>query len=170
MLGTRTEGAAGLSDSSNTYFASAGLGANLSEKLKFVATASIGRTQVNGSDASFFSDVEDMTSESFGAGLVYDLDKKQKLGLSISQPIRVTSAGASIYSATSQNADGSLNFVTQQVNLAPSAREVNLEAYYNFAGEDDLTFDAGVVHRINPNHSDVLPDETLGLVKVNYTW
>lgn len=151
LLGAEMEGGFEVTQT-ETAFAGASVSYDLAKNLKAVAAYDIGVSAV-AADDSVFSDFGTVLSDSFSFGLFGKggFQEKDQYGLIVSQPLRVFSSEAEMELAQSRNSDGSLNYSTEGVDLAPEDRELRLQGFYAAAmGEGTLSL-AGLV-RFNPGH------------------
>jgi hypothetical protein len=135
-----------------TAFIGATVTYNLAHGLTAVAAYDIGLSAVTADD-SLFSDFAAVVSDSFSLGLLGKgaFQERDQYGLVVSQPMRVASSEAEMMLPQARNADGSLNYSTEEVDLAPEDRELRIQGFYSAGmGEGELTF--GGLMRLNPGH------------------
>lgn len=169
FLGSRTEGAFDLDSGTQTSFAGVNGLYRLTPRWNLVGSyyRGISAPQVN--SRSLFDDISEVQTESFSVGMLgYGvLREGDTLGLLGNQPLRVTGGEASLSLATGRSRDGWLYKQVHEVNLAPSGRELNLEAFYhvNLPGSGTQLM-SSMMYRNEPGHIADAPDEGLFLLQV----
>ena len=166
FLGGETAGAFGETEASSS-FVNAAIIAPIDEGLRLFGSYTNGRSAISGSGSSIVGDWSDVRTESFGVGLLADdvAEEGDHLSLMVGQPIRVQNAKAALTLPTGRTEDGRVLSERRTVDLAPDAREISLEATYQFAlGDEDTSIAAGTFARFNPDHDgDAAPDLGIGL-------
>ncbi|MEM6491607.1 MAG: hypothetical protein AAF684_06895, partial [Pseudomonadota bacterium] len=150
VLGGETSGALAMEDGAPTQFVGVSAQVGLTDSVSLVGAYHAGVTFARPADGSLYSDIDPILSDSFSAGVRYDDDGRWGL-LSVSQPLRVAAGQASLDTPSEQRADGSLVYERQTVDLAPNAREIDLQ----LSGGAKTTwggFTLGAAARFNPNH------------------
>ncbi|MET0154629.1 MAG: S8 family serine peptidase [Rickettsiales bacterium] len=169
MLGSRYSGAFALDKNTPTDYASFGGNFKATDKLTLSANYNVGMSRANLASAGLMQDIGAVVSDSFSLGAQYEGVTKEgndRLGFNVSQPLRVRSGSASLRLPEGVNADGTVNYRRENVDLAPSGQETDLEAYYakafpHYNGE--LAFGAGV--RLQPDHDASKDADAMALVK-----
>ena len=168
MLNGRPGGAFSVEPGASTSFASAGMTYNVNKKLSFSAEYHIGVTNAKGARNSLVSDIDAVVSDAFSAAATYEgiLNKNDRAAFTVSQPLRIRSGGMGYRLPDSVSADGAIRYTRQRAGLAPSAREINLEGYYQVqnAGEESALSVGGGV-KLNAGHSEDSAPEGLMMLK-----
>ena len=110
-----------------------------------------------------------MRSESFSLGMLGSDVFREGDGFGIlgNQPLRVTGGDATLSLATGRSTSGVLYMQDYDVNLAPTGRELNLEAFYHFSLADSHTqLMSSMMYRSEPGHVENAPDEGLFLLQL----
>lgn len=121
---------------------------------------------------SMLGDLGTVYADSWSMGLIRRnvLDVGDRLGLMLGQPFRVTSAQGTLDVPVSRDFDGNVIRSSEQVNLEPSGREIDLELAYARELGDATSLDTHVFLRREPGH-DANAEPDLGLVaRVNWHW
>jgi hypothetical protein len=164
-LGGSSEGAFGETGASSS-FVSAGVIAPIGDDLRLFGSYTSGRSSLSSVGGGLLDDWSNVRTESFGLGLLADdlAEDGDHLSLMVGQPVRVQQANAKLTLPTGRTEEGSVLSESRTVNLAPDAREISLEATYQFAlDDDDASLAAGTFVRFNPDHDDQAePDVGLG--------
>ncbi|MDH3663204.1 MAG: hypothetical protein OEU92_24825 [Alphaproteobacteria bacterium] len=150
----------------SSSFVTAGVVAPIGDDLRLFGSYTSGRSSLSVGDSGLIGDWSDVRTESFGVGLLADdvAEVGDHLSLMIGQPVRVQDAKATLTLPTSRSEDGRVLSESRTVDLAPDAREISLEATYQFAlDDDDVSLAAGTFARINPDHErNAEPDLGIG--------
>ena len=166
FLGGASAGAFGKTEASSS-FVSAAVVAPIGDELRLFGSYTSGRSSLSSAGSGLLGDWSDVRTESFGIGLLADdvAEDGDHLSLMVGQPVRVQKADAKLTLPTGRTEDGRVLSERQTVDLAPDAREISLEATYQFALDDgDKSLAAGTFARFNPDHDgDADPDLGIGL-------
>lgn len=155
LLGSEAGGAFGI-DRATTYHTGVSARYGLMKDVHLFANYHVGLTNVEASSASLFSGFGDVGTNAFSLGAsAHNLHRKSDtLGIVFSQPLRVTKGSASMLLPVGIQSSGSLLYTNQTLNLAPTARELDLGAYYTLPLDDASTFSFDTLLRTNPDNSD----------------
>jgi hypothetical protein len=121
---------------------------------------------------SMLGDLGTVHADSWSVGLIRRnvLDDGDRLGLMLGQPFRVTSAEGTLDVPVSRDFNGNVIRSSEQVNLAPSGREIDLELAYARELGDATSLGTHVFVRNEPGH-DASAEPDLGLVaRVSWRW
>lgn len=169
FLGSRSEGAFDLDSGTQTSFAGVNAVYHMTDRWSLVGSYYTGVSSPQLDGTSLFEDVSDVQTQSFsvgmmGEGVFYEGDT---FGLVGNQPLRVTDGEASMSLATGRSSSGMLYNQRHDINLAPSGRELNLEAFYHFSLPDSQTqLMSALMYRNEPGHIENAPDEGLLLLQL----
>lgn len=169
FLGTRSEGAFDLDSGTQTSFAGFNSAYAVSPKWSLVGSYYRGISSPNLDGNSLFDDISDVQSESFSLGMLgRDLWREgDSFGLLGNQPLRVINGDASMSLATGRSRSGTVYAQSYDVNLAPTGRELNLEAFYQFALPDTATqLMSSMMYRNEPGHIAEAADEGVFLLQM----
>lgn len=173
FLGSRSEGAFDLESGTHTSFAGLNGAFELTPTWSFVGSYYRGISSPRLSGNSLFNSISDVQTESFSLGMVGKdvLRKGDGFGILGNQPMRVVDGQASLSLATGRSQSGLLYSQNYDVNLAPSGRELNMEAFYHFNLPDTQTkLMSAMMYRSEPGHIENAPDEGLFLLQVQQSF
>jgi len=153
MLGSETSGAFAI-DNSSTYHSGISGKYALAENVSLIANYNLGLTQVSASSDSIFTNFNNITTNSFAAGVEFANVKNDGdvFGFAASQPLRVASGSAGLTLPVDVASDGSVLYQNRNLNLSPSGREFDVESYYNVKFSRDAEFSLNGILRFNPNN------------------
>lgn len=153
FLGGDNNGAFALGESTTSF---AGLSARLpvAAKTEIVGSFFLGSTQVDAPSASLLGDMSGVMSDAFSIGLIQHdtLVDGDRFGLLINQPLRVASGSANLRLPGGVASDYSVSYSNVNANLAPSGREIDLEAFYRAPLDAKTDVNASLMYRHQPNH------------------
>lgn len=135
----------------------------------FFGSYTIGFTGARlGNSISLLEDVSDIRSDTFTFGLTYNnIKNKKEFGFQISQPLRISDG--SITLRLPQGRDNEKNeaiFNTYNINLKPSGREIDVEAYYKANLTKTIESKAGLLYIKDKNHSSDAKPEVITLLNL----
>ena len=154
MLGSISSGISKLADSTSTTFVGVSAKFDLGGGLNAFGGFEMGQSKVQSAHNSIVENVSDINSQSFRAGMTKTgvVGQSDTFGFVVSEPLRVNSATAGLNIANSQNADGSINFVSSSQDISASAHELDMQAFYTTDVSTDSKFAAGLLFRSNAGH------------------
>ena len=154
MLGSISTGISKLADSTSTTFVGVSAKFDLGGGLNAFGGFEMGQSKVQSAQNSIVQNMSDINSQSFRAGMTKTgvVGKSDTFGFVVSEPLRVNSATANLNIANSQNADGSINFVSSSQDISASAHELDLQAFYTTDVSTESKFAAGLLFRSNAGH------------------
>lgn len=154
MLGSISTGVSKLADATHTSFAGISAKFDLGGGLNAFGGFEMGWSKVQSAHNSIVENVSDIQSQSFRAGLTKTgvVGKADTFGFVVSEPLRVNSATASLNVANSQNADGSINYVSSSSDISATSHELDMQAFYTTEVSKDSHFAAGLLFRSNAGH------------------
>jgi subtilisin family serine protease len=166
VLGMTGTGALGLGTRSNTTFVTLAASMPVATKTTFSAMATMGRTAgFDNASASMIDGVSASRSAAWSLGLARQdiLRDGDKLGLTLSMPLRTTSGTMQMTTAVSQSQeDGALQYATQSVSLRPTGMERDMELAYSTPMRSGGQLSALVQAKFQPGHDAQAPTQ-LGL-------
>jgi hypothetical protein len=155
VLGMNGVGALGIKDSS-TYYVGIKTALNLTDNISIMAAYYRGYTQ--GADASLLS-VSDLQTESFMLAGEYKLNKKDKIGLSLSSPLSVVKGNASFNYATGRDSYSDTIYMNKlTASLKPEAKEYDVGLYYLGEPKEDVNLTGKIEARFNADGEKGLTD------------
>lgn len=156
MLGASGTGAMALGGDSRTNFVTLAGSHNLASNTTISGMMSFGKSEdYTNAKASLVDGISGVTSAAWSLGLAQSNVWKagDALGFSVSMPLRTMSGNAFVTSAVSQNQeDGSLNYATQALGLAPSGMERNIEMSYARPMSKTAKLTAMAQMKLEPGH------------------
>lgn len=153
-LGSNSDGALSFGAGSSTTFVGASAAIDLAKGLTLAATYQAGMTSIKDADNSIIGDFQGLRSDSFAVALTAQdvAQKNDRLTLAISQPVRINDGDARLNVATGVDASGNVIYNSQRVGLTPSGRQLDLQAGYSFAINENETLAFSTVGTLNPGH------------------
>ena len=135
LLGLTGVGALAIGGSARTNFVTLSGSLPLSAKAVLSAMASTGRTGgYDNQSASLIDGTTAVSSVAWSLGLAQKdvFHNGDRFGLTLAMPLRAMSGSMNVTTATSQSqVDGSLQYTTQSISLAPTGHELKLELAYS---------------------------------------
>ncbi len=138
----------------------------LSNKVEFIAQYSKGRTKVNPLKDSVVSSVSTIDTKGYSMSVVANTDSGT-LFATFKRPMKVTQGNMTLTSANGLNADDSISFINQDINLSPSASEENMTLGY-LSDYNNNTFVLLLNHKNNTNHDVLAKSEQQIMLKMSY--
>lgn len=120
-----------------------------------------------GSNMSLVSSVDRLATSRFSAGIIGAdvLTRGDRLGIRVSQPLRVESGGLNLSVPVGYDViDGIARLEDRRASLAPSGREIALEAAYRRRLFDFGMLEASLFRRSNPGHTAGADSDTGGVI------
>ncbi len=170
VLGANSQGAFALSGYTPTAFAGISGAVHVSDDVRLVASAHAGLTRASIAGDSLFSDVSTITTNAFSIGLMGEnlFRDRDRFGLLVNQPLRVTGGNAVLDLTSGRDSDGNLLHETITAGLAPRGQEIDLEMTYGIDIGDDTTVTASALLRTEPGHIDDARPEGIGLLRLQH--
>jgi hypothetical protein len=171
FLGATTSGAFGNTGDTPTEFAGVDGSLHILPRLSLIGSYHMGWSSPDAS-GGLVTGYGAVRTESFSVGLAADSVARSgdRAGLTLSQPMRVSSGSARLTVPFALDLDG--NVMTRNVTapLAADGRELDLQGFYATTLKDGLKVDAGIVARFEPDSQRNAPTETIALVKLRQTF
>jgi outer membrane receptor for Fe3+-dicitrate len=169
FLGSRSEGAFDLESGTQTSFAGVNTAYRMTPHWSLVGSYYRGISNPQVDSNSLFNDISDVQTESFSVGMMGQdiVHEGDSLGILGNQPLRVTGGEASLSLASGRSRSGLLYKQDYEVNLAPTGRELNMEAFYHFnLPQTQTQLMSSLMYRTEPGHIEAAPDEGLFLLQL----
>ncbi len=166
VLGLHGDGAFALGNGTTTWFGGLTGQWRVAPKTQLVASFYAGMSEAQTAGNSLVQDIGRVTTTSWRVGLTQNgmLQENDKLRLIVSQPLRAESGGLNVNLPQYRLRDGTM--IRQNVNysLAPSGREVDVEAGYSFNLADKSKLDFATMYRHDAGHV-AGKNEVIGLTR-----
>ncbi len=131
LLGGSNGGAFGVDRTNTTAVGITGQ-YRLSDSLALVGNYTEGYSRVDDEQNSLLHNFSGIRSHAFGLGLLANdlFDRGDRLGFSVSQPLRVTAGEVDMTVPYARDIPGNIYANTDRLDLTPSGSELDVEAYY----------------------------------------
>lgn len=168
LLGSNASGAFAFDDGAASHLSTARLGYRPIVDLELFAQATVGFSQMS-DDTGLLRDWSAVRSDAFALGVIAaDVAAEgDRVGLVVGQPLRVSSASATLDMPVARTTGGQVQRVQEQVGLTPSGRELRVELAYQRTLAEQDTLGTWLMLQHEPGH-DATADPALG-VGVRYT-
>jgi len=162
LLGSEAGGAFAI-DKAITYYTGVSGKYALAENVALIANYNLGVTKVAASGNSFITGVDNIVTNAFAVGseTYHVADKGDTLGFLVSQPLRVIQGGAALTLPVAVDNGGNMLYENNNLNLAPTGRELDFESYYNLKSDDNSNLGVDVMFRLEPNNTPGGNDATI---------
>ena len=154
-LASNGDGALAFGSDSRTTFVGLNATVPLMQGLALGATYQMGFTQITSSQGSLISDFRGVSSDKFAVALMADdvAKKGDRLTLSVSQPIRVSSGNADLTVPVGVDHNGSVINASQRVGLTPTGRQIDMGIGYAFNLGKEQQLGISTVSTLNPGQN-----------------
>jgi subtilisin family serine protease len=171
LLGLQGTGAFELGHGATTWFAGIAGRWQVASKTQLLASAYGGMTESSAANNSLVSDIGRVTTSSWRIGLTQAdvLQDDDHLRLNIAQPLRAESGAMQLNLPQYRLRDGTVIQQGVEYSLAPSGREIDLEAGYSFAVDNTTKLDFAAMFRRDAGHV-AGKNEAVGLTRVNHNF
>ena len=162
LLGSEASGAFAIGHASTYYTGISGSFA-LTKDIALLANYHMGLTHVTADSSSLVNGFNTIATNAFAVGAEWSNFRQDndKLGLVMSQPLRVTQGAAALSLPVDVASNGDIYYTNNALNLAPSGREMDFETYYTFKNDANSNFGLDAVLRLEPNNRPGTNDATL---------
>ena len=170
VLGGASAGVFGV-ENSTTYALNFAGKIKLGKRFSLVSNYGIGHTSVDASSDSLLADFSTLRSNWYGLGVIGNsvFRKRDQMGISFAQPLKIQSGSVDYSIPTSRLANGDIGFDTERINLGETnATERNIEAYYRTVVSDRFELGAFAQYRSNPNHISDNGDDAIVMATIKY--
>jgi len=142
------------------------------ERLLVAASYGVGFTHVDAGDASLFTDVSGLRSRTWGAGVIAAnvFDASDRVGLSISQPMRIVSGQARLSVPYARDVRGTVWFRNEDVALDAPGTELDLEVSYHRALGRHGALAAWMQYRRHPDHDPAASPATTAFTALRWNF
>lgn len=153
-LDSASAGALAFGSGSTTNFVTISAALDLAAGLTLSASYQTGLTSIDATENSVIGDFRGLQSDSFAVALTADdvAQKNDSLTLAVSQPVRVNSGSAALNVATGVDAAGNVLYTSERASLTPSGRQIDIQAGYSLALNENETLGLSTVGTLNPGH------------------
>lgn len=154
FLGSISAGAATLSRKTTTGFIAASARAELARGLTGFAGFEFGLSSAAVDDNSIVKSITGVASQAYRIGIIKRglVHSTDHFGLVLSGPLTVTSGSAALELPTARDTEGRITTTRANLTLAPSAQEIDVQAFYATPIADRGSFNGGVLFRENAGH------------------
>lgn len=167
LLETGGDGGFGLDGSATTDFVSAFGVVPLTDSIDVFGSYTTGQSDAASLSTDLIAGFDGVRSESMGLGIAASdlIADRDRITLSLTQPLRVTEGTATVTAPQSRALDdGAVTFAQETVGLSPSGRETDAELTYRFNLGPSEQIDFSFVTRFEPDHvQDASPEFSAGL-------
>ncbi|MEE8294584.1 MAG: carbohydrate porin, partial [Sphingomonadales bacterium] len=129
-----------------------------------------GWTTIENALQSFVTDTNTFRTSSFSAALTKKnlFRKNDRIGIAIYQPLRIESGQISLNLPTGRDyAADQILFTSETGTLAPSSRQLDIEASYRIYGQKGYIFEVNFIHQFNPGHTVSLAHANAFLLRIS---
>jgi hypothetical protein len=162
VLGSAGEGAFAFGNAADTAFTGLTFDARLGWGFSAFGGAEIGRTSVDAADGSLVTGLSGVTTTALNLGIAKErvFGDDDRLGLVLSQPLRVAGGRARLTLPTSRELDGTVHFTETSQEIAADGREIDLQLGYTVpVGERASVTAAGLLRMQPDNIRDAEPEQ-----------
>ena len=161
FLNSTSSGVFSTGDMSNTNFTGIKYKKNISKDLTFVGSGFAGYTYIDKAANSYIDDSSPLLTSSFTLGIAKSnfLNEKQTIGFFINQPQRVEKGTMNLRLPTSSDRDRTVTYSNLNVDLEPSARQMNIDIIFNKSITEMSNLSANITHVKNGDHTKSSSDQ-----------
>ena len=162
MLGGSAGSLFGITDSSNTIFVSLKNATKLTKDTWLATSFNNGVTLKNGSQNSLVSSTSNINSQSWSVGLLSDniIQKNDRIGFAVSQPLTVTSGNMNLDLPIGLDYDsGVMKFQSRSISMASNSSERDLELSYRMPTSESANLAFSALYRMNPENNEMNADQ-----------
>jgi hypothetical protein len=162
MLGGSAGSLFGITESSNTMFMSLKNATKLTKDTWLATSFNNGVTLKNGSQNSLVSSTSNINSQSWSVGLLSDniIQKNDRIGFAVSQPLSVTSGSMNLDLPIGLDYDsGTMKFQSRSISMASTSSERDFELSYRMPTSESANLAFSGLYRMNPENNAMNPDQ-----------
>ena len=162
MLGGSAGSLFGITESSNTMFMSLKNATKLTKDTWLATSFNNGVTLKNGSQNSLVSSTSNINSQSWSVGLLSDniIQKNDRIGFAVSQPLSVTSGNMNLDLPIGLDYDsGTMKYQSRSISMASTSSERDLELSYRMPTSESANLAFSALYRMNPENNAMNPDQ-----------
>lgn len=167
FLGTETAGAFDMGRTSTSYGGVSGSVA-LSGQTELVGSYFFGMSQIDSMAGSLVTGFSGVTSDAFTLGVVHHnmAFEGDRVGLMVNQPLRVSGGSANLRLPSGVDRSYAVSYDSVSAGLAPTGREIDLEAFYAAPLDEATKLNASLMYRHQPDHVATADDEAQMMLRV----
>lgn len=171
LLGTKFTGSFEMDGGADTYFTGVDVSYDVAPNWNIFGSYTFGNTQVKPSSRSAFTDISDLTSDSFNiAATRSELLGHDSLTVAVGQPTRVRSGTATGVTQSVDHTTGDVSVASFQQSLVPTGRNLQFQAAYQKELSDDIDMNVALEYETNPYQQADADAEVSGIAKMIYKW
>jgi hypothetical protein len=162
MLGGSAGSLFGITESSNTMFMSLKNATKLTKDTWLATSFNNGVTLKNGSQNSLVSSTSNINSQSWSVGLLSDnmIQKNDRIGFAVSQPLTVTSGSMNLDLPVGLDYEsGMMKFQNRSISMASTSSERDFELSYRMPTSDSANLALSALYRMNPENNAMNADQ-----------
>jgi hypothetical protein len=162
MLGGSAGSLFGITESSNTMFMSLKNATKLSKDTWFAASINNGITLKNGNQNSLVSSTSNINSQSWSLGLLSEnvIQKNDRIGFAVSQPLTVTSGSMNLDLPVGLDYDsGIMKYQSRSISMASTSTERDFEMSYRMPTSENANLAISALYRMNPESNAMNTDQ-----------
>lgn len=169
VLGTKFSGSFEMDNGADTYFTGVDVSYDIAPNWNIFGSYTFGNTQASPSARSAFSNISNLTSDSFSiAATRSDLLGNDSLTMAVGQPTRVRSGTATGLTQSVDPTSGAVSTASFQQSLVPTGRNLQFQAAYQKDVNDAIGFNFALEYETNPYQAADAEPEASGLAKMIY--
>jgi hypothetical protein len=164
LLQSAGAGALSFGESAHTRFVGWFGSMPLSDTTEIAGHYMAGFTEASDAPGSVLRDFSAIRSEAFGVGLFTRavLAGADRVGLIVSQPLRVVQGSARLDVPVARTLDGDVVRAAERIELGPSGREIDAEVEYRILFDTSESLTLNVMLQLEPEHVDTADPAVLG--------
>ena len=162
MLGGSAGSLFGITESSNTMFLSLKNATKLTKDTWLATSFNNGVTLKNGSQNSLVSSTSNINSQSWSVGLLSDniIQKNDRIGFAVSQPLSVTSGNMNLDLPIGLDYDsGAMKFQSRSISMASTSSERDFELSYRMPTSESANLAFSALYKMNPENNAMNADQ-----------
>lgn len=171
FLGSESEGAFDMGRTTTSYGGFSG-SLNLTDKTEVVGSYFFGMSQIDPVAGSLVTGFDTVSSDAFTLGVIqHDLAVSgDRAGLLVNQPLRVSSGSATLRLPSGVDRSYQVSYDAVTAGLAPTGREIDLEAFYAAPLSEQTKLNASLMYRHQPDHVATADGEGQVMVHVEHNY
>ena len=171
VLGLRGDGAFALGEGTTTWFGGVSAHLQVAEDTQIDASLFGGITRAAANDASLIQEIDGIRSTSWRVGISRSnlWNRDDRVRLNVVQPLRAESGALHVNLPQYRLRDGAMVSQNARYNLAPSGRELDLEAGYHVPLGAATQIDFATLYRHDAGHV-AGSNEAVGVTRFNHSF
>jgi hypothetical protein len=172
FLGGEAQEAFAFGGEVGSFFTGVSAALELRPMLWAAGSFNLGFTPQQQNPESVIAAISDTASYSWSLGLVASdwLRRDDRIGVSLTQPLKVVSGAMTLMTATEVDDAGNVVFKSDKVSLKPEKTELDIELNYTTPMGTSGMFSAALMRKFNPGHDAGAEDETLLGFRYHLAW